>query len=194
MSSGTHLCLKWSHKSSWWYIPIILIEIPSRDVCGKMRKQKRPNHRHKQISIPSVFSCYKHHWQILHQFFRLMEMFPISFSLIFIRHPVRKSNPSKESLCLPSSRQFSALPEEVPAISPVSITLCILKAMFPLECFEGCSSAGQAWPDFWGLLQEGQRTCTDQHPLCQMGTTSPTAPATPGVLHHHHCAGRTRWC
>lgn len=91
MSSGTHLCLKWSQQCSWWYISTILIKIPSRDVCGKMRKQKRPNHRHKQISIPSAFSCYKHHWQILHQFFQFMEMFPISFSLFFIRHPMHKS-------------------------------------------------------------------------------------------------------
>lgn len=66
--------------------------------------------------------------------------------------------------------------------------------LLSLECSKSCFSAGQAWLDCWGLLQEGQWTGTGQHPFSQMGVICPSAPDAHGVFHQYHCMGRTRWC
>lgn len=174
MSLSTHLCLKQSQKSNWLYISIIFIKILSRGECGNIRKQRGPNHRYKQILTPSTFRCYEQHWRVLHQFFWLMKMFPISFSQILIAHHVHKSNPSKDSLCLPSSRWFSALPGEVLALSPMSITSWILEVMTFRVVFQQ-QKPGQAAGDCWRKVVSGHALNTR---LCQMGMTSATSTVT----------------
>lgn len=187
MSSSTHLCLKQSQKSNWWYLSITFIKILSRDECVKISKQKGPNHRHKQILIPSTFRCYEQHWQVLHQFFWLMKMFPISFSQILIRHHVHKFNPSKDSLPTFFKVIFCFTWR---GSGPLSHDHHLMD--FENHVLQGCFSAEEGWPDCWGLLKEGQWACPDQHPSGRWNDQC-HHPSLSGLLHHHPWGDRTRW-
>lgn len=187
MSSSTHLCLKQSQKSNWWYISLTFIKILSWDECRKIRKQRGPNHRHKQILIPCTFRCCEQHWQVLHQFFWLMKMFPISFSQILIRHHVHKSNPSKDSLPTFFKIIF-CLPGEVLALSPRPITSWILKVMYFRVVFQQ-KKAGQTAGDCWrkvsghGLINTPSARWEWPVLLPQLLQGAPSPP----------CGDRTRW-
>lgn len=64
---------------------------------------------------------------------------------------------------------------------------------FGSHVLEGCFSAEEAWPDCWGLLEEGQWARSDQHTPLPDGNDLCHSPASLGVLHHHPCMSRTRW-
>lgn len=111
---------------------------------------------------------------------------------------------SLDTLCTNLTLQRKASAYLPPGIFPFYLetlwpsVLCpsphVYRKLLSLGCSECCFSTGQAWLDCWGLLQEGQWTCTGQHPFCQMGIICPSALHAPGVFHHCHCMGRTRWC
>lgn len=159
-----------------------------------MRKHQRPSHRHKQISIPRIFSCYKHPWQILHQFFQLMEIFSISFSLIFIRHPVHKSNPSKGQPVPASFKVIFRFIWRGSGLypSPISITSWLLKAMVSLSALRAVFQQDEP----------GQPAGIAAGKSVGMHWSAPTLPDSNNQSHcHHHsqalhchcCTGRTRW-